>query len=400
MKKGLKLFATGFVAMTALSIHVKADTIKDEEQLATCLAKESATCTIASKELEITKSHKITTGSDVIVDLNGNKVIGPDDGKANWYAFIVDGGKLTLKDSSEAQTGELWAKCYGVETKTGIFVMESGKITATNNPTVGAAIVNYGGKAEVKGGTLVAASNWAVNAQSYFSDSELVISGGNFEITAEDTATIQIGGEYTKGKETVTITGGTFKGKTAFAVSEKANATVSITGGSFSTDVAEHVSDGYKTVEEEKMFVVKPIVYEVTKGEDQEVTVEKGTEITITIDAEFDKFKDLYINDKLVDKKYYEAKSGSTIITLKPEFTETLEKGNYEVKATFTDGGTATTKITLVSNKVIEEAAKSKNENPKTSDNIITYFIAMIISVFGLAITTVCLKKSKKALNN
>ena len=35
----------------------------------------------------------------VTIDLNGQKVTGPDDGKANWYAFIVDGGDLTLKDS-------------------------------------------------------------------------------------------------------------------------------------------------------------------------------------------------------------------------------------------------------------------------------------------------------------
>lgn len=388
MKKGLKLFATGFVAMTALAWNVKAEEVKTEEELKTCTAKESATCTIATEELEIKESIKIDEGKNIVVDLNGNRVIGPDDGKANWYAFIVNGGTLTLKDSSEAQTGELWAKCYGIETKTGTFVMESGKITATNNPTVGAAIVNYGGKAEVKGGTLVAASNWAVNAQSYFSDSELVISGGNFEITAEDTATVQVGGEYTKGKETVTITGGTFKGKTAFAVSEKANATVSITGGEFSTDVTDYVADDYEAVEEEGKFVVEPVVYEVIKGADQKVTVEKDTEITITIDADAEKFEALYINKKLVDEKYYTVKSGSTIITLKPEFTKTLEKGEYEVKATYTNGKEATTKLTLVENKLIEN-------NPETSDGIMKYFIISIISVFGLMLTSLFTTKKQ-----
>lgn len=394
MKKGLKLFSTGIIAMSVLALNVKADEVKTEAELKTCTAKESATCTIASEELEIKESIKIDEGKNIIVDLNGNKVIGPDDGKANWYAFIVNGGTLTLKDSSEAQTGELWAKCYGIETKTGAFVMESGKITATNNPTVGAAIVNYGGKAEVKGGTLVAASNWAVNAQSFFSDSELVISGGNFEITAEDTATVQIGGEYTKGKETVTITGGTFKGKTAFAVSDKANATVSITGGKFSTDVTDYVAEGYEAVEnEEKMFVVEPVVYEVIKGADQKVTVEKDTEITITIDAEFSLFDKLFINDKELKKdKDYTVKSGSTIITLTPEYAATLEKGEYEVKATFTNGKDATTKLTLVENKVIE-STKKEEKNPETADGILKYFITSIISVLGLMATSFITKK-------
>jgi len=394
MKKRSKLLTTGLICMSALATSVYADEVTTEDELNTCVAKESATCTV-TKEIEITKSIKIATGSDVIVDLNGNKVIGPDDGKSNWYAFIVDGGKLTLKDGSAAQTGELWAKCYGVETKTGTFVMESGKITATNNKTLGAAIVNYGGKAEVKGGTLVAASSWAANAQSYFSDSELVISGGTFEVTADDTATIQVGGEYTKGKETVTITGGTFKGKTAFAVSDKANATVSITGGEFSTDVSEYVATGYKTVEDENgNYTIEPIVYEVTKGEDQKVTVEENTEITITIDADASKFDKLYINGQLLEKdKHYTVKSGSTIITLNADYAKTLKNGEYEVKATFTDGGTATTKLTLVE-KTSEIA---KTENPKTSDNIIVYFIMAIISVIGLGFTNINMFKARKS---
>jgi len=182
MKKGLKLFTTGFLCMSALTLNVKADDVTSEETLKNCLKNDNAICKV-TEEITIKESIR-TTAKNVVLDLNGNKVNGPDDGKTNWYAFIVEDGSLTLKDSSSAQTGELWAKCYGVETKGGTFIMESGKITATNNPTVGAAIVNYGGKAEIKGGTLVAASNWAVNAQSFFADAELVISGGTFEVSA------------------------------------------------------------------------------------------------------------------------------------------------------------------------------------------------------------------------
>lgn len=394
MKKGLKLFTTGFICMSAFVFNVKADEVSTEEQLNKCVAKESAVCTITS-EIPLTKNVYVKTGSDIVVDLNGNKIIGPDDGKANWYAFIVDGGKLTLKDTSEEQTGEIWAKCYGIETKTGTFVMESGKITATNNKTLGAAIVNYGGKAEIKGGTLVSASQWAANAQSYFSDSELVISGGTFEVASETNATIQVGGQYTKNKETVTITGGTFKGKNAFAVSEKANATISITGGKFTTDISEYVTTGYKVEKDnDENYVVSAIVYEITKGEDQEVLLNESNEITITIDADFNKFSELYINDKLVDKKYYTAKSGSTIITLKSDFVKTLDAGNYEIKATFTDGGTATTNFKLLANDTTDNK-QNEVKNPKTSDNIMIYFIISIISVLGLMFIV-----NKKQTNN
>lgn len=398
MKKGLKLFATGFLCMSALTLNVKADDVTSEETLKNCLKNDNAICKV-TEEITIKESIR-TTAKNVVLDLNGNKVNGPDDGKEHWYAFIVEDGSLTLKDSSSAQTGKLWAKCYGVETKGGTFIMESGKITATNNPTVGAAIVNYGGKAEIKGGTLVAASNWAVNAQSFFADAELVISGGTFEVSAEDTAAVQIGGEYTKGKETVTITGGTFRGKTSFAVSENANATVSITGGTFSNDVAEYVAEGYKSEEvAENAYKVSPIVYEITKGEDQSITVGKDNTVTITIDADFKLFKDLYINDKLVDKKYYTAKSGSTIITLNSEYTNTLEAGEYEITATFTDGGTATTKLTLVEKDNVMNTVTDKTEakNPNTYDGIMTYIILTIISILGLAYTKSYI--SKKVTN-
>ena len=255
MKK--KLFGLMMIAvMFMFPFLVSAEEVTTELELSNCVAKESATCTIKN-EIALSKTIYVNEGSSIVVDLNGNKLIGPDDGAGNWYTFIVNGGTLTLKDTSEGKTGEIWAKCYGVETKTGTFIMESGKITATNNATLGAAIVNYGGKAEIKGGTLVAASNWAINVQSYFSNSELIVSGGVFEVTSEEEATVQVGGEYSKGTENVVITGGTFKGKRAFDVStaENVNATVSITGGVFSSDVSKYLT----TSEDEQQYKSYPV---------------------------------------------------------------------------------------------------------------------------------------------
>ncbi|MBE5758493.1 MAG: hypothetical protein E7332_00460 [Clostridiales bacterium] len=125
------------------------------------------------KNIELTETIKVT--GKVVVDLNGKKLTGPDDGKSNWYAFIVDGGNLTLKDSVE--TGELWAKCYGVETKSGSFTLDGAKITATNNATLGSAIVNYGGEVVINSGTL--AGNLAsVYTGGYFSNASTTIKAG------------------------------------------------------------------------------------------------------------------------------------------------------------------------------------------------------------------------------
>lgn len=231
--------------------------VTSEDELRTCVGNETATCTIAVQEIELAKTIKVTANSDIIVDLNGNKIIGPDDGQSNYYAFIVDGGKLTLKDSSENKTGEIDAKCYGIETKSGTFIMESGKITATNNSTFGAAVVNYGGKVEVRGGILLA-YHWAVDTEAFFSNAETIITGGTFEVISDEDYAVQAGGDYSPGtqgnpngqySESVSINGGTIKGENGFGV--VSNATVSITGGTFDMDVTNYIEDGFEITEDE-----------------------------------------------------------------------------------------------------------------------------------------------------
>lgn len=256
MKKLLTLTIIAIIALIGLSVSVNAAevTVDTEADLKDALLTDGTVK--LTGDIEITESIRATT--NVTVDLNGFKITGPDDGKANWYAFIVEGGTFTLKDTSEAQTGEIYAKCYGVETKAGTFVMENGKITATKNGGIGAAIVNYGGKVEIKGGTLLA-SNWALNAQAYFSDIEVVISGGSFETTSTEESAVQIGGEYSQEEEIVAISGGTFKGTNSFAVSS--DASVSITGGTFSSDVDLYISEevSWDYDEEGNMVIFTPI---------------------------------------------------------------------------------------------------------------------------------------------
>ena len=137
-------------------------------------------------DVELTASIKIT--STLIFDLNGKQLVGPDvPATSSYYAFIVDGGNLTLKDS--VGTGEIWAKCYGVETKSGSFTMESGTITATKNSTVGSAVVNYGGTVIINGGTVSAAAN-AVYTGGYFANASTTIYAGtvNGPVVVEDWA--------------------------------------------------------------------------------------------------------------------------------------------------------------------------------------------------------------------
>ncbi len=126
--------------------------------------------------------------------------------------------------------------------------------------------------------------------------------------------------------------------------------------------------------------VVEKIVYEVTEGANQKYTITKNNEAKFKINADFRLFDDgkVYVDNELVDPKNYTAESGSTIITLKKEFVDTLSVGEHTLKVLFNDGGEAITTFNVA--KVTEPT-----DNPQTGDNIGFYIISGILSIVGLA---------------
>lgn len=126
--------------------------------------------------------------------------------------------------------------------------------------------------------------------------------------------------------------------------------------------------------------VVEKIVYEVTEGANQNYTITKNNEAKFKINADFRLFDDgkVYVDNELVDPKNYTAESGSTIITLKKEFVDTLSVGEHTLKVLFNDGGEAITTFNVVREMV-------PTDNPQTGDNIGFYIISGILSILGLA---------------
>ena len=125
--------------------------------------------------------------------------------------------------------------------------------------------------------------------------------------------------------------------------------------------------------------VVEKIIYEVTEGAKQKYTITKNTEAKFKIDANYDLFDGkVYIDNVLVDSENYTSESGSTVITFKQSYIDTLSVGEHTLKVVFSDGGEATTKFTVAS--VIPEI-----DNPKTGDNVMFYVVTGILSLLGLA---------------
>ena len=87
---------------------------------------------------------------------------------------------------------------------------------------------------------------------------------------------------------------------------------------------------------------------EVIEGANQ--TVSAGSSATFRINKDFGMFQDggsVKVDGKEVDLKYYEAGSGSTIITLNGEFTKNLSEGEHVLAVKFGDNTEANTKFTI-----------------------------------------------------
>lgn len=136
--------------------------------------------------------------------------------------------------------------------------------------------------------------------------------------------------------------------------------------------------------------VVEKIVYEVTEGANQKYTITKNNEAKFKINADFRLFDSgkVYVDNELVDPKNYTAESGSTIITLKKEFVDTLSVGEHTLKVVFNDGGEAITTFNVARETV-------PTDNPNTGDNIGFYIISGILSIVGLAVAGIFYRRKQ-----
>ena len=224
---------------------------------------------------------------------------------------------------------------------------------------------------------------------------ETTVIGNRVELTINEETTVAV--SYKKIPFTVTVKdvdGATILPNGAVAVSYGEDKEFTITANSGyklvkvlvdGTDkTADMVGDTLKltniTSNINLEVVVEKIVYEVTEGANQKYTITKNNEAKFKINADFRLFDDgkVYVDNELVDPKNYTAESGSTIITLKKEFVDTLSVGEHTLKVLFNDGGEAITTFNVAKVTV-------PIDNPQTGDNIGFYIISGILSIVGLA---------------
>lgn len=126
-------------------------------------------------------------------------------------------------------------------------------------------------------------------------------------------------------------------------------------------------------------------------GENQGLDKNKNKTLIFKLSPKVEDFKDVYVDDKLVDKSMYDVKSGSTIIEFKDEFIKQLSCEKHKFKFNFKEGSIET--YILVKDSK-EEQDKDRRNNPslvKTSIQSAS-FMPLILSTIAL----VAVKRKRK----
>lgn len=97
---------------------------------------------------------------------------------------------------------------------------------------------------------------------------------------------------------------------------------------------------------------IKP-VYNVIDGANGQWTAESGAALEVRADGEFANFDHVKVDGVRVDEMHYDAREGSTIITLKPSFLSTLSDGVHSLTFAYKDGGEANTNFTVAAKPAV-----------------------------------------------
>ncbi len=134
-------------------------------------------------------------------------------------------------------------------------------------------------------------------------------------------------------------------------------------------------------------------VYTVTDGGDSELTLDAVTDLVITVkrspdDTEcFAHFSGVLLDGDALTEEDYDAKAGSTVVTIKAATLKQLSAGSHTITVSFDDGETET-KVTIQSTP---EPAPEMGDSSRTG-LWVGFLILSVLSLGGLGI---CEKKSR-----
>ena len=128
-------------------------------------------------------------------------------------------------------------------------------------------------------------------------------------------------------------------------------------------------SENYKDVTVNVIIYISP-EYRIIDGANSSWTQNTDGTVVIRGNGEFSKFHAVKVDGKVIDPANYDAKEGSTIITLKAEYLKTLSTGSHTFAIVW-NNGIAGTNFTVAANTSGNNSGNNSNNNDSNhgSDN-------------------------------
>ena len=152
-----------------------------------------------------------------------------------------------------------------------------------------------------------------------------------------------------------------------------------------------------------------PVEYTILEGADQTYILNSNVDIVIKASGDLSKLSKIKVDNNELNSEDYELVSGSTILTLKSSYLNTLSIGNHTIEFLYNDGSVSTTLIvkqnnnetnnttnttTPIDNGEVKGATENLT-NPKTGDNIMFYISMLVLSAIGLASVGLYIRKRR-----
>ena len=144
-----------------------------------------------------------------------------------------------------------------------------------------------------------------------------------------------------------------------------------------------------------------PFSYELIKKFDP-WTKGKDGDALFASNAPYEKFDGVYIDKTLVDAANYTSASGSTEVTFRKDYFETLSVGEHELVIKSTDGYAKGTFTVLEGQQGGGEKEPGEGTTPRTGDNSNTFMWVAIslVSLGAIGVVALALAKKRKSVEN
>ena len=128
----------------------------------------------------------------------------------------------------------------------------------------------------------------------------------------------------------------------------------------------------------------------ILSGDNQTYEVDSSKDIVIKVDGNLEKLIKVKLDGIEVNSSNYELKSGSTILTLKSNYLNTLEPGIHKVEFEYNDGYAEATLIVEKSDKTVKTVEKN--------NKIVLIVLLIVIILLIAGVVTYVYKKKHKTV--